>query len=182
MTGVTELAAGIAAGLIVWGITIYNKLIRDRNRVLAAWSDIDVQLKRRHDLIPKLVEAVKQYAAYEQATVTAITELRSRSTQLRNVAEIGAVEAQLGSQLGALIAIAEDYPELKANESFLHLQENLTDVENHLQYARRYYNGAVRNLNIRVDSFPDIIVAGLFGFKAAQFFQLDADPGLAATG
>jgi LemA protein len=182
VTGAMEITAGIVAGLIVWGITIYNKLIRDRNRVLAAWSDIDVQLKRRHDLIPKLVETVKQYAAYERATVTAITELRSRSEQLQNVSDIGAVEAQIGSRLSALIAIAEDYPDLKANQSFLDLQENLTDVENHLQYARRYYNGAVRNLNIRIDSFPDIIVAGLFGFKAAQFFQYDAGTGLRATG
>jgi LemA protein len=128
------------------------------------------------------VETVKQYAAYERATVTAITELRSRSEQLQNVSDIGAVEAQIGSRLSALIAIAEDYPDLKANQSFLDLQENLTDVENHLQYARRYYNGAVRNLNIRIDSFPDIIVAGLFGFKAAQFFQYDAGTGLRATG
>jgi LemA protein len=175
MTGVYEITGGIALALVIWGITIYNKLIRDRNRVLAAWSDTDVQLKRRHDLIPKLIEAVKQYANYEKATIKAVTELRSQSERLKGVTEIGAVESQLDSQLTTLLAIAEDYPDLKANQSFLDLQENLSDVENHIQYARRYYNGAVNNLNVRIDSFPDALVAALFGFKPAQFFQLDID-------
>lgn len=158
---------------LVWAIVIYNLLVRDKNRVLAAWSDIDVQLKRRHDLIPKLVDAVKQYAGYESSTVQAITELRTQSEALSDVTRKGEVESQLGTRLHNLIAIAEDYPDLKANQSFLDLQKNLTDVEQQIQFARRYYNGAVRNLNVRIDSFPDMLVARWFRFRPAQFFDFD---------
>jgi LemA protein len=158
---------------LVWAIVIYNLLVRDKNRVLAAWSDIDVQLKRRHDLIPKLIDAVKQYASYESSTIIAVTELRNQSQALTDVARKGEVESQLGDKLHNLIAIAEDYPDLKANQSFLDLQKNLTEVEQHIQFARRYYNGAVRNLNIRIDSFPDMFVARWFGFRPAQFFDFD---------
>ena len=158
---------------LIWAIVIYNLLVRDKNRVLAAWSDIDVQLKRRHDLIPKLVDAVKQYAGYESSTISAITELRTQSLALTDVARKGEVESQLGDKLHNLIAIAEDYPDLKANQSFLDLQKNLTEVEQHIQFARRYYNGAVRNLNIRIDSFPDMFVARWFRFRPAQFFDFD---------
>jgi LemA protein len=158
---------------LIWAIVIYNLLVRDKNRVLAAWSDIDVQLKRRHDLIPKLIDAVKQYASYESSTIIAVTELRNQSQALTDVARKGEVESQLGDKLHNLIAIAEDYPDLKANQSFLDLQKNLTEVEQHIQFARRYYNGAVRNLNIRIDSFPDMVVARWFGFRPAQFFDFD---------
>jgi len=158
---------------LIWAIVIYNLLVRDKNRVLAAWSDIDVQLKRRHDLIPKLIDAVKQYASYESSTIIAVTELRNQSQALTDVARKGEVESQLGDKLHNLIAIAEDYPDLKANQSFLDLQKNLTEVEQHIQFARRYYNGAVRNLNIRIDSFPDMFVARWFGFRPAQFFDFD---------
>ena len=158
---------------LIWAIAIYNLLVRDKNRVLAAWSDIDVQLKRRHDLIPKLIDAVKQYARYESSTITAVTELRNQSQALTDIARKGEVESQLGDKLHNLIAIAEDYPDLKANQSFLDLQKNLTDVEQHIQFARRYYNGAVRNLNIRIDSFPDMFVARWFRFRPAQFFDFD---------
>lgn len=161
------------AGLLVWGILIYNRLVGDKNRVLASWSDIDVQLKRRHDLIPKLVEAVRQYAAYESATLGDVTELRARSEQSRDVAEIGGVEAAIGGRVRELVALAEAYPDLKADEAFLTLQKDLTDVENTIQYARRYYNGAVRMLNTRIDSFPDMLVARLFRFIQADYFELD---------
>lgn len=164
----------LLVGALVWAIAIYNLLVRDRNRVLAAWSDIDVQLKRRHDLIPKLVDAVKQYAAYEQATLSTITELRAQAEQTRDVSDLAAMESRIGSGLHKLLALAEAYPDLKANTSFLDLQHQLTDVENHIQYARRYYNGAVRNLNTRIDSFPDTLIARTFRFQSATYFELEA--------
>jgi len=156
--------------VLVGTIFIYNRLVRDRNRVLAAWSDIDVQLKRRHDLLPKLVEAVKQYAAYEQATLAAVVELRGRAVTATEVKARGDLEQELGAGIQRLLAIAESYPELKANQNFLDLQRNISEVENHIQYARRFYNGAVRNLNIRIDSFPDLLVARAFGYRHAEFF------------
>jgi LemA protein len=159
--------------LLCWSIVIYNLLVRDKNRVLAAWSDINVQLKRRYDLIPKLVQAVKQYADYESATIKAVTELRFQSENTTAIDKKGEIESVLGSELKKIIAIAEDYPELKANQSFLDLQKNLTDVEQHIQYARRYYNGAVRNMNIRIESFPDLIIARLFVYTPACFFELN---------
>ena len=159
--------------LLAWFIILYNLLVRDKIRVETAWSDIDVQLKRRHDLIPKLVEAVKQYAAFEAATLQTITELRTRSEQSQLVDEISTMETRLDSEIKQLLLLAEDYPELKANQSFLDLQHNLTDVENHIQYARRYYNGAVRNLNTRIETFPDLVIARFFGFKTANYFQAE---------
>ncbi len=159
--------------VLAWFIIIYNLFVRDKNRVLAAWSDIDVQLKRRHDLIPKLIDAVKQYAAYESSTLSAITVLRSESADASGIEKKGQIESQLSTKLHQLIALAEDYPDLKANQSFLDLQKNLTDVENHIQYSRRYYNGSVRNLNIRVDSFPDTLIARIFKFVPAEFFDFD---------
>ena len=159
--------------VLLWGIVIYNRLVRDKNRVLAAWSDIDVQLKRRYDLIPKLVDAVRQYAEYEQATLATLVELRNRSEHTDSVSEKGRLEGSLGGRLKRLLALAENYPDLKANQSFLALQQDLTDVETHIQYARRYYNGAVRNLNVRIDSVPDLVVARLFRFTPRDFFELD---------
>ncbi len=158
---------------LAWGVLMYNRLVGDKNRVLSAWSDIDVQLKRRHDLIPKLVDAVRHYAAYESATLTEVTELRTRSRQSDSIAEIGGVESQLAGRVRHLVALAEDYPDLKADDAFLTLQKDLTDVENTIQYARRYYNGAVRMLNTRIDSFPDTLVAGMFRFIKADYFEID---------
>jgi LemA protein len=163
----------ISIALIAWAIFIYNRLVRDRNRVSAAWSDIDVQLKRRHDLLPKLVEAVKQYADYEKTTLSAVVELRARATATGTVAERGDVEVALGVGIQRLLAVAEAYPELMANQSFLDLQHNITEVENHIQYARRYYNGAVRNLNTRIESFPDLLLAKPFGYRYAEYFALE---------
>ena len=126
-----ELISVFSLAVIVWLIIIYNLFVRDKNRVLAAWSDIDVQLKRRHDLIPKLIDAVKQYAAYESSTLSAITTLRSQSEDTTGIEKKGKIEGELSAKLHQLIALAEDYPDLKASQSFLDLQKNLTDVENH---------------------------------------------------
>ncbi len=158
---------------VVWAIVAFNRLVRDSQRVKTAWSDIDVQLKRRYDLIPKLVAAVEQYARYEQSTLQTLIELRSRTGQVSDVGEKGAVESQIGTGLRSLMALVEAYPELKADQSFLQLQSELTEIENHIQYARRFYNGSVRNLNTRIETFPDLIVARLFNYRHAAFFELD---------
>jgi len=170
----TEILLLLCVGVLGWGILIYNLLVRDRNRVLAAWSDIDVQLKRRHDLIPNLVEAVKAYAGYESALMAETARLRSASEGVDEAAEKGRLETALGGRVRELIAVAEGYPDLKANTQYLKLMEDLTEVEDHIQYARRYYNGAVRNLNVRIESVPDLIVARALGFHQASFFELDS--------
>jgi len=163
----------LVAAILVWIAIIYNRLVSAKNTVLAAWSDIDVQLKRRHDLIPKLVEAVKQYASYEKATISAVTTLRTESEKIQEISKKGEVEIELGKMIHQLVAIAEDYPDLKANQSFLDLQYNLSEVEKNIQYARRYYNGAVRELNVRIESFPDLLIARFFHFLQAQYFDFD---------
>ena len=163
--------------ILGWAIWSYNRLVRDRERVKTGWSDIDVQLKRRHDLIPKLVAAVKQYAAYESATLEAVSARRSTSTantDVENVGQVNENEGLVAKELKQLIAVAEQYPDLKTNASFLDLQKNLSNVEHHLQFARRYYNGAVRNLNTRIDSFPDTLLARSFDFRKANFFEFEA--------
>ena len=168
----------IIAGLVflaVVGIVIYNRLIRGRNRVSTAWSDIDVQLQRRHDLVPQLVKAVDQYAKYERATLEAVTELRAEAMQQVDVRARGKVEEQLGAGLGRLIALAESYPDLKANENFLNLQNQLVETENYLQFARRYYNGSVRDYNTMIESVTSNIVASLFRFTQRDFFQRSTD-------
>ena len=147
----------IIAGLIlltIVGIFIYNSLIRSRNRVNTAWSDIDVQLQRRYDLVPQLVKAVDQYAKYERATLEAVTQLRSEAMQQADVRARGKVEEELSAGLERLIALAENYPDLKANENFLNLQNELVETENYLQFARRYYNGSVRDYNTLIESVP----------------------------
>lgn len=161
--------------IVVWGIVIYNRLVRDRNRVFEGWSDIDVQLKLRHNLIPNLLAATKQYANYEQAVLATITELRTQSEQISNIRMKGELEEQIGSGMQKLVALVEDYPELKANENFIKLQEQLVAIEEQIQYARRYYNGAVRNFNISIERFPNLLVAKAFTFKQSEFFQLEND-------
>ena len=157
---------------------IYNQLVRDRNRVDAAWSDIDVQLQRRHDLIPQLVKAVDGYAGYEKATLEAITHLRNEAVRLvdgKDLEALGRKEEALDKGVLHLMAIAEDYPDLKANENFLNLQKELAETENYLQFARRFYNGAVRQFNTRVESVPSNIVAGIFKFRQREFYQKASD-------
>jgi len=168
----------VIAVLAVATALIYNQLVRDRNRVDAAWSDIDVQLQRRHDLIPQLVKAVDQYAGYEKATLEAVTTLRAEAVKLTDGTDIktlGRKEQELDAGISRLIAVAENYPDLKANENFLNLQEELSETENYLQFARRFYNGAVRQFNTRVESVPSNIVAGFFDFGQRDFYQKESD-------
>ncbi len=173
----THAAVALAVVAALYAVIVYNLLVRDRNRVRAAWSDIDVQLKRRHDLLPKLVEAVRRYAAYEQATLETVTDLRARGERARAAGEapsaLAALENALGSGLRRVLALVEAYPELKADASFLDLQRNVSEVERSLQFARRYYNGAVRALNTRIESFPDLLVARALAFRPADYFELD---------
>ena len=161
--------------LAVVGVVLYNRLIRSRNRVDTAWSDIDVQLQRRHDLVPRLVTAVDQYAKYERATLEAVTELRAEAMRQVDVRAKGQAEEQLSQGVERLLALAENYPDLKANENFLALQRELVETENYLQFARRYYNGSVRDYNTMTESVPSNIVAGLFRFLPREFFQKTSD-------
>jgi LemA protein len=170
---------GVGALLLLGGATVfyYNRLVFNRHRVAEAASGIDVQLKRRSSLIPALVECVRQYMTYEQSTLEALVQERMRAVQLAYspLGERAPVEAQLGSQLRQLFALVEAYPELKTDEQFRGLQTNISEVENHIQMARRYYNGAVRELNVLVESVPSNLVARLFAFTQADYFTLD-DP------
>ena len=170
------LIVAAIAGVIALIAILYNRLVRDRNRVDAAWSDIDVQLQRRHDLIPQIVKAVDQYAKYERATLEAVTALRAEAMNITNAADIDArseKEELLGKEVHRLIAVAENYPDLKANENFLNLQKELVATENYLQFARRYYNGSARENNNLVEGFPSMIIARAFGFAIASFFEIE---------
>jgi len=172
------MIAIVIAGLVLilaTGVALYNGLIRSRNRVTTAWSDIGVQLQRRHDLIPRLVTAVDQYAKYEKATLEAITVLRAEAMQTEDVRAKGRLEEKLGAGLQRIIALAESYPDLKANENFLNLQNELVETENYLQFARRYYNGSVRDYNTRTETVPNNIIANAFNFKPKDFFQKSSD-------
>jgi len=163
----------ILGALLIWAILIFNRLVYDKSTSLAAWSDIDVQLKRRHDLIPKLIDAVQQYASYESTLLESVTELRSQASTIKEISSRENIERELQNQVHKLIAVAEDYPELKASQNFLALQKDISDVENDIQYARRYYNGAVRNINTRIDTFPDLIIARIFKYDYHNYFQLN---------
>jgi len=165
----------ILAAVFIAGTIVYNRLVRARNRVGTAWSDIDVQLQRRHDLVPQLVKAVDAYARYEKATLQAVTELRAQAIQAVDVGARGAAEEALSTGLGRLLAVAESYPDLKASQNFMKLQTELVQTENYLQFARRYYNGSVRDYNTMIESVPSNIVAGLFGFRQREFFQKASD-------
>ena len=165
----------VLALLVVAVVVLYNRLVRSRNRVSTAWSDIDVQLQRRHDLVPQLVKAVDAYAKYEKATLEAVTELRAEAMRVVDVDARGEAEQALSEGVGRLLALAESYPDLKANENFLNLQAELVQTENYLQFARRYYNGSVRDYNTMTESVPSNVVASLFGFRPREFFQKTAD-------
>ncbi|MGA1863916.1 MAG: LemA family protein [bacterium] len=166
-------AFGFALLIILWLIVIYNGLIRQKNLMQEAWSGIDVQLKRRANLIPNLIETVKGYMAHEKEVLVNITELRSRSMKSDDVGEKGRLEGEMSRSLGNLFAVAENYPDLKANQNFLDLQKQLSEIEDQIQMARRYYNGTVRNFNILIESFPSNVVANMFGFKQAVFFEIE---------
>jgi LemA protein len=164
----------IVALLVIALITLYNRFVRFRNRVDNAWAQIEVQLKRRWDLIPNLVETVKGYAAHERGTFEAVVEARNAAVSASGVADKAQAENMLTGALRQLFALAEAYPDLKANQNFLQLQNQLAEVEDNIQMARRYYNGAVRNLNISIQSFPDVIVARMLGFREEPFFELES--------
>jgi len=155
-------------------IGMYNSLVQLRVRTDNAWSDIDVQLKRRHDLIPNLVETVKGYAAHEKGTFENIAKFRSMAMQATSPADKAAAENQLSGALKSLFAVAENYPELKASENFMQLQGSLGQIEDVIQNARRYYNAVVRDLNTKIQSFPTNLIAGMFGFQQRQFFEVAA--------
>lgn len=164
----------LAVAILLWAILIYNGLVRMRNMVQEAWSGIDVQLKRRTDLIPNLVSTVKGYAEHEKGTLEEVIRLRGVAQNAQGVGETAQAQGLLGAALGKLFALAESYPDLKANANFAQLQASLGEIEEQIQLARRYYNGAVRNLNIAVESFPSNLIAGRFGFEKAEFFELES--------
>ena len=165
---------GLAIVAVI-AIVLYNGLVRARQMAEEAWSGIDVQLKRRADLIPNLIETVKGYAAHEKGTLAEIVELRSKAQAVPagDVAGRSVAEGLLGQALGRVMALAEAYPDLKANQNFAELQQSLGDIESEIQMARRYYNGAARDLNIKVESFPSNLIAGPAGFQKKPFFEIE---------
>lgn len=165
----------IIVAFIAWVILVYNKFIRLINRTKEAWADIDVQLKRRYDLIPNLVEAVKGYAAHESGVFERVTTARAQALSAHGPAEKGKAENMLTDALKSVFAVAEAYPQLRAVESFTHLQAELADTENKIQAARRFYNGNVRDLNTTIETFPSNIAAKIFKFTKQEFFQLSED-------
>lgn len=163
---------GVVAVIVLWAIFAYNRFVRFVNRVKEAWADIDVQLKRRYDLIPNLINTVKGYAAHERQTLEKVTEMRAKAMGAGGLEEKGQAENMLTSALKSLFAVSENYPDLKANENFIELQKELSDTENKIQAARRFYNGNVRDLNTMLESFPQNIIGNMFKFSAQEFFEL----------
>ncbi len=178
----TLIVLAVVVLVALYAVRVYNGLVSLRARVAEAWSDIQVQMKRRYDLIPNLVETVNGYASHERETLEAVVKARNNA-----VAATGSPEAQaaaeklLSGALGRLFALAEAYPDLKADQNFRALQDELTATENQIQGSRRFYNGSVRELNVMIEQFPSNIVAGLFKFQKAQFFELDEDERAAAS-
>ncbi|WP_457608245.1 LemA family protein [Nitratifractor sp.] len=165
----------IIVGTVLYLVMIYNRLVSLRQSVDAAWSDIDVQLKRRYNLIPALVETVKGYKDYEQETLEKVVKARLMGLSATSVKEHEAADSMLTQALGRLFALAEAYPDLKANVNFLDLQQQLSQIEDAIQNARRYYNAIVRDYNTRIESFPDLIIAQKFHFEPRDFFELDEE-------
>jgi len=169
------IAAGLVAIVLVYGVLLFNHLVSLRNRTDNGWSQIDVQLRRRYDLIPNLVETVKGYAAHEREVFEHVAEARTSAIGAQGVGDQAQAENQITAGLRRLLAVAENYPELKANENFLALQEELTSTESKIAYARQFYNDQVMRLNTLIQSFPSNLVASAFGFKPREFFEID-DP------
>ncbi len=176
--GVIVIILILFAGTVIW---IYNRLVATRQLVDNGWSDIEVQLKRRSDLIPRLVETVKGYAGHERKLFEDITTKRGQAMNAASVSERASAESAMGAPLKRLLAVAEDYPDLRANENFLDLQNELSDTENKIEYARRFYNGAVRQMNTLVQSFPVNIFAGTFGFGTRDYFEMNEPVALPGT-
>ena len=169
------IVIGVVALIGLYAIVVFNRLVRGRNLVREGFSGIDVQLKRRSDLIPNLVETVKAYAAHERGLFEEIAAKRTLAMNATDIAGKAAAEHELQGSLRRLLAVAESYPQLKANENFLALQNQIAELEDQLQMTRRYYNGSVRDFNIAIQSFPDVLIARLGGFQEEHFFQTDAD-------
>ena len=169
------IVLGVIVVIVLWVITVYNGLVAMRQRVGQAFADIDVQLKQRHDLIPNLVETVKGYAAHERGTLEAVTQARNTAVAAQGPAQQAAAENMLSGALRQLFALSEAYPDLKANANFLQLQAELTDIENKLAAARRFFNNAVSEYNARIAQFPAALFAATFGFSPRQFFDLGDD-------
>ncbi len=172
------IIAGVILLLIIF---IYNSLVRSKVRVDEAWSDITVQLKRRYDLIPNLVNAVKGYAAHEKEVFQKVTEVRAKALNAQSVGEVAQAEGDFQKALKSLFAVAEAYPQLRASENFQKLQDEVTDTEDKIQAARRFYNGGVRDLNTKIQSFPNNIFAALFGFKLREFFEVEGEAAAAVA-
>ncbi len=165
----------ILAVLLVWFVAVYNGLVRRRNQAEEAWSDIEVQLKRRYDLIPNVVETVKGYASHERGVLEGVTAARTQAMGATSAAERTRAEKTLSGTLKTLFAVAENYPDLKANANFLELSRELADTENKIQASRRFYNGTVRDYNISLESFPSALVARMFGCATKELFGLEED-------
>jgi LemA protein len=166
------IVAAVVGAIVLFAIVIFNRLVRQRNLVREGWSGIDVQLRRRTDLVPNLVKTVQAYAAHERGLFEDVTRNRASSIAASDIGGQAAAERALSGALGRLMAVAEAYPQLKADKNFLDLQAQLSEVEDNIQMARRYYNGTVRNLNISIQSFPEVILARALGFKEEPFFEL----------
>ncbi len=167
---ITEIVLGVIFIVLLYIMVVYNGLITLRNRVKEAWSDIDVQLKRRYDLIPNLVETVKGYASHEKETFNKVIEARSKAMSATGLKEKGEAENALSGTLKSLFALSENYPDLKASVNFLELQKELTDTEDKIQASRRFYNGNVMDFNTKLEMFPSNMIAQMFGFKVSEFF------------
>jgi LemA protein len=169
------IALGVVGVLLLYFILTFNRLVRHRNRVENSWSGIDVQLRRRYDLIPNLIETVKGYAAHERELFERITQARTQAIEASSVGEQAQAEREVTRSLGRLLAVAEAYPQLRANENFLALQEELTSTESKIAFARQFYNDQVMRLNTLIQQFPSVIVARLTGFKEREFFETEED-------
>lgn len=170
---ITVIVLAVLAVIVIAGIVIYNSLVRAKVRVDEAWSDITVQLKRRLDLIPNLIESVKGYAKHEKEVFQSVTEARANTLNAQGVKETAKAENQFEQALKSLFAVAEAYPQLRATENFQQLQAELVDTEDKIQAARRFYNGSARDLNIKIKTFPNILFAGPLGFKEREFFEVE---------
>jgi len=167
------IVIGVLIVLVGWAIFTYNRLVALRNRAKEAWSDIDIQLKRRYNLIPNLVETVKGYASHERELFEKVTEARTRAMGAKTMDEHSKAENMLSSTLKSLFAVSENYPDLKASTNFLELQRELRDTEDKVQAARRFYNGNVRDLSIKIERFPEKIIASMFAFKKMDLFEIE---------
>ncbi|MBM3281660.1 MAG: LemA family protein [Candidatus Harrisonbacteria bacterium] len=176
MDKIIWIVIAVATALFLYVIAIYNNLVKMVNRAKEAWADIDVQLKRRYDLVPNLVETVKGYAKHEREVLEAVIEARAKAMGAKGIKEREEAEAGLTGTLKSLFALSENYPTLKANENFLELQRELSDTENKIQSARRFYNTNVRDLSIAIESFPSNVVASSFGFEKMEMFEIENLP------